>query len=84
LSAKNVFRHPTAEGCSQPFVFWPLHQHDECEQNTDDREDRKQDGNDNTQPHKGGNMVCCLPVVKLLRKEPTSARPPLRMNLSGN
>jgi hypothetical protein len=84
LSAKNVFRYPTSEGRSQPFVFWPLHQHDECEQNTDDREDRKEDGNDNIQPHKGGNMVCCLPVVKLLRKEPRERAWQYLVNLRGN
>jgi hypothetical protein len=75
LSAKNILRDPTAKSGSQSFVFWPLHQHDECQQDTDDREDRKQDWNDNAQPHKGGNMVCGLLVVKLLRMEPASARP---------
>ena len=73
MSAKDIFRHPAAESRSQSFVFWPLHQHDECEQNTDDREDRKQDGNDDTQPHKGGNMERGLLIVKSLRKEPVGA-----------
>ena len=69
LSAKNVFRHTATEGSAEPFVFWPLHQHDQCQQDTDDREDRKENGNDNTQPHKGGNIEWGLPVVKSLRKE---------------
>jgi hypothetical protein len=75
LSTKNVFRHAAAEGCSQSFVFRPLHQHDKNQQRADDHQDRKHNRNENTQPHKGGNMECGPPVVKWMRKERTGAEP---------
>jgi len=69
LSTENVFRHAAAEGCSQSFVFRPLHQHDKNQQRANDHQDRKHNRNENTQPHKGGNMECGPSVVKWLRKE---------------
>jgi hypothetical protein len=57
LGAEDVFCDPTAEGGAESFIPWSLHQHDKCQQDAHDHQDRKENWNEDIQPHsKGRNM----------------------------
>ena len=57
LGTEDVFCDTTAEGGAEPFIPGPLHQHDKCQQYAHDHKDRKENWNEDIQPHsKGRNM----------------------------